>query len=330
MHQETQSNVTTRNVKSAQVSESVIRSCSVKDILKSKNSVPFSSRNGWHELQRSDDALRLTCAHLMQGTTPSRKCTKISDFKRYLQYARISKDSLLVVPSYYDDLRRVKEIETPNNEIAFVHQYDPSLPQVFPRIKELTSRLSSCRELRSIFGDTRIINSQREPQSLGRLLQHSKFEETALTESGTSVGVKRCGMRGCGCCDDILEVSSFHFQNSGINFEIKTPMNCTVRNVIYVLQCKRCSQTYIGETVNFRSRMSGHKTSSKDPDSAAEVGAHLNRCGGGFWKLPLFKVKVENKIARLVVEHKLIKMLKPDLNRDTRNLLHLTVGAGNE
>ena len=77
-------------------------------------------------------------------------------------------------------------------------------------------------------------------------------------------------------------------------------------------------------------RMSGHKTSSKDPDSAAEVGAHLNRCGGGFWKLPLFKVKVENKIARLVVEHKLIKMLKPDLNRDTRNLLHLTVGAGNE
>ena len=229
-----------------------------------------------------------------------------------------------------DDLRRVKELETPNYEIAFVHQYDPSLPQVFPRIKELTSRLSSCRELRSIFGDTRIINSQREPQSLGRLLQHSKFEETALTESGTSVGVKRCGMRGCGCCDDILEVSSFHFQNSGINFEIKTPMNCTVRNVIYVLQCKRCSQTYIGETVNFRSRMSGHKTSSKDPDSAAEVGAHLNRCGGGFWKLPLFKVKVENKIARLVVEHKLIKMLKPDLNRDTRNLLHLTVGAGNE
>ena len=144
------------------------------------------------------------------------------------------------------------------------------------------------------------------------------------------MGVKRCGIKGCGCCEDILEVSSFYFQNSGINFEIKTPMNCTVRNVIYVLQCKLCSQTYIGKTVNFRSRMSSHKTSSRDPDSAMEVGSHLYRCGEGFWKLPLFKVKVENKIARLVIENKLIKMLKPDLNRDTRNLLNLKIREGNE
>ena len=229
-----------------------------------------------------------------------------------------------------DDLRKTKEKNIVNNEIPFVHQYDPSLPQLFPTIKELTSRLFSCRELKPIFGETRIINSQREPPSLGRMLQHSKFEENSIASNDSGIGVTKCGMRGCGCCADILEVSSFYFANSGINFEIKTPMNCTARNIIYVLQCKACYQTYIGETVNFRDRMSAHKTSSKDWDTAMEVGYHLNRCGKGFWRLPIFKVKVENKIARLVYEHKLIKMLKPDLNRDTRNLLHLSIGTGEQ
>ena len=104
-------------------------------------------------------------------------------------------------------------------------------------------------------------------------------------------------------------------------------MDCTVRNVIYMIQCKGCSQTYIGETVNFRNRMSSHKSNSVDPYSSMEVSSHLYKCGGGFWKLPIFKVNVENKIARLVIESNLIKKLKPDLNRDQRNLLHLSVGS---
>ena len=135
-------------------------------------------------------------------------------------------------------------------------------------------------------------------------------------------GVNKCG-RGCGCCEDILEVKSFYFRNSGITFEIKTPMDCTVRNLVYVIQCKGCGYTYIGETVNFRHRMSSHKSNSGQKDAVMEVNRHLYTCGKGFWKCPIFKVKEENKISRLVFEDKWIKLLKPDLNRDQRNLLHL-------
>ena len=223
-----------------------------------------------------------------------------------------------------EDLRKLKVKDDFSNEIPFVHQYDPTLPQIFPRIKELTSRLFSSRELKPIFGNFRIIDSQREPPSIGSLLQNSRFDENPSSNSG---GVKKCGIKGCGCCEDILEVSSFYFNCSSIHFKIKAPMDCTVRNVIYMIQCKRCSQTYIGETVNFRNRMSSHKTNSADSYcSIQEVSSHLYKCGGGFWKLPIFKVNVENKIARLVIENNLIKKLKPDLNRDQRNLLHLSIG----
>ena len=108
-------------------------------------------------------------------------------------------------------------------------------------------------------------------------------------------GVKKCGMIGCGCCEDILEVKSFYFRNSGITFEIKTPMNCTARNLVYVIQCKGCGYTYIGETVNFRHRMSAHKSNSASPANAVrEVSRHLYTCGKGFWRCPLYKVKEES------------------------------------
>ena len=54
-----------------------------------------------------------------------------------------------------------------------------------------------------------------------------------------------------------------------------------------------------------------------------EVDRHLRGCGRGFSSCPLFKVKEENKISRLVMEDIFIKMAKPDLNKDARNLLHL-------
>ena len=80
-----------------ELADSVVRSCTVGDVLNSDTAVPYSSRSGWHELQYTCDSLRRACAHLRQGTTPSKKCTKIKDVKRYLQVAKISRDGLLIV-----------------------------------------------------------------------------------------------------------------------------------------------------------------------------------------------------------------------------------------
>ena len=69
-------------------------------------------------------------------------------------------------------------------------------------------------------------------------------------------------------------------------------MDCTVRNLVYVMQCKNCGHTYIGETVNFRHRMSKHKSDSASLTQAVmDVSRHIYDCGKGFWKCPIFKVK---------------------------------------
>ena len=158
--------------------------------------------------------------------------------------------------------------------------------------------------------------------SLGRLLHRPKFDESNQAEG--KPGSHKCNLRGCRLCEDMLETDSFYFRNAGINFQIKYSMSCTTRNLIYAIICKKCGHSYIGETTNLRSRMTKHRTDSKALDNASqEVSLHLYNCGKGFHALPIFKLREENKIARLVKEAHLIKLLKPDLNKDQRNILLL-------
>ena len=221
-----------------------------------------------------------------------------------------------------NELRKLKVRNEADNILAFVHNFDPTLPQIALEVKNIISRIFSSRELRPIFGGTRVVGSQREPLSLGRLLQHSRFDENPTTEN--KPGVTRCGQQNCKSCLNILEVDEIYFRNSNIKFQIRAKMDCTVKNVIYVLICKSCESNYIGETVNLRDRMNSHRSkSTSETDAIAEVSRHLYNCGQGFWMAPIFKMREENKIARLVKEDHLIKLLKPNLNADTRNLLHL-------
>ena len=126
----------------ADTSESVIRACSVKDVLESSMPVPFCSRSGWQELQVSDDSLRRTCAHLRQGTKPSKKDTKIRDVKRYLQVARISNDGLIVTEQHVPGVGKREKIIIPRQylgglleclHLKLEHPTKSQLRQVFCR-----------------------------------------------------------------------------------------------------------------------------------------------------------------------------------------------------
>ena len=222
------------------------------------------------------------------------------------------------------DLRKPKDKSPDDGVIAFVHTYDPVHSELLWKIKDLVSRLYTSTECKSIFMGTRIIDSRRQPSNLLRLLQRSRFDESRGTAWDS--GVTKCGARNCKLCSEIMETDRVFFSNAGCSFRIKTKMDCTVRNVIYALFCGGCAQSYIGETVCLRDRANSHRSNSHSETRAVmEVSRHLYECGQGFKMIPIVKVKEDCKILRLVIEGGLIKLLKPDLNADQRNLLHLRV-----
>ena len=132
-------------------------------------------------------------------------------------------------------------------------------------------------------------------------------------------------------CDQIMETDKVFFRNVGFYLRIGAKMDCTVRNVIYALFCNGCGKSYVGESVCFRDRINTHRSNSSPnrdavkmaDESVMEVSRHFYECGQGFRACPIFKVREECKMLRLVVEDYLIKLLKPDLNAPRRNILHL-------
>lgn len=81
----------------SQEMDSVVRSISTSDILEGNARLPFTSRSAWLGLQSDCSDLRRTCAHLRQGTRPSKKITNARDVKRYLNVSSLSADGLVVV-----------------------------------------------------------------------------------------------------------------------------------------------------------------------------------------------------------------------------------------
>jgi len=82
-----------------ELSDSVVRSVSIQDLMAGRAKIPYLSRSAWHASQQECPALRRTHAHLKSGTRPSRKATDVKDVKRYINVATIARDGLIVVKS---------------------------------------------------------------------------------------------------------------------------------------------------------------------------------------------------------------------------------------
>ena len=76
---------------------SIVHGISTQEVLDNTKCLPFTSRPAWFSVQNECPNLQLICAHLKQGTRPSKKLTNIREVKRYLNVTSISTDGLVVV-----------------------------------------------------------------------------------------------------------------------------------------------------------------------------------------------------------------------------------------
>ena len=86
---------------------------STQEVLDNTKHLLFPSRPAWFSVQNECPDLRHVCAHLKQGTRPSKKLTNIRDVKRYLNVTSISKDGLLVVQHQQPLSRPIELIVVP-------------------------------------------------------------------------------------------------------------------------------------------------------------------------------------------------------------------------
>lgn len=69
-----------------------------------------------------------------------------------------------------------------------------------------------------------------------------------------------CGNSRCATCHYMVSTNTFRSKHTDQNFHIRGSVNCCTPMVVYLVECKKCSEQYVGSCFNFRSRMSGHRS----------------------------------------------------------------------
>ena len=160
--------------------------------------------------------------------------------------------------------------------------YNPALPNIYKVLRHKQPILHSTERLHEIFKETPVVAYRRSP-NLRDILVRAKLQSPATAiQPNHSFGTFRCKSKhGCLTCPHIDNArTNYTFNNTGEVREIKQQMTCKSKNLIYMIERKRCKKQHIGETKRtLRERFTEHRHATNNPSHAyasAAVPTHLN------------------------------------------------------
>ena len=132
--------------------------------------------------------------------------------------------------------------------------------------KSLQTRKYSKRFLRNI-----------KTQTL-RFIDRMKAQVEQDIPGPSDAGSSMCNGTKCQTCQDIEECHNFEGQDPNIHYPILSKLNCSSRNIIYLVTCTLCDSQYVGQTQNsLRERWARHKHDVLQMDSTNALVKHLQR-----------------------------------------------------
>ena len=199
-----------------------------------------------------------------------------------------------------------------NSQTPYVTTFNPHNPEIYPEIFKNKSLLSRDNRLKSIFKNISFLKSKRQPPSLKKLLTKAKF----TNKQEHTPKVTKCKEPRCGLCKYIREECSYNF--NGKIFNVNSDMTCTVKNVIYVIECRGCNKYYIGETNNLRKRTTLHNQHIRHENlRMIPLSGHIASCSRNdpqYFMFPFYKMKTDSIIDRKEKKKYFIQKYKPELN----------------
>ena len=117
----------------------------------------------------------------------------------------------------------------------------------------------------------------RRPKNLRDLLVKAKLKPAGLQPAG---GSSPCGTRRCLTCSHIQTGIAFRSATMNQAFNVQATATCKTRNVIYLIDCRKCRKQYVGETQNpLHIHLNGHRNDIAHKRTEKPVASHFNSPG---------------------------------------------------
>ena len=285
--------------------------------------LPFGSCHPRHTKQNIPYSLARMICTIVED--PIRKLYRLEELRSWLLKSGYRNE---IIDSKFDMLKNIdtsilrqKVVREKEQQIVFVQTRNPLNPNVFNRLRDFVDLLKTNERFSLLFEKVKIIKTEKQPQNLGNLLQHSYFGTKKFDH-----GVKKCGATPCITCRYIEEGDTVYFPHVDTHFKIKHKFNCDSGHLIYKIRCKGCNMDipgcngyYIGRTVCLRERLAHHRFLVFNKNYRLQhLHKHIFSCAGHleipFTIMPFFKVKRETISEMQVVEDHFREKFKPDLN----------------
>ena len=129
---------------------------------------------------------------------------------------------------------------------------------------------------------TKLIVSCRQPKNLKKRLTQARFISEKIPNTKT-----KCGETRCGTCKLLITGNSIKLRNNKV-WQIKSPMNCKSREVIYIVVCSKYENLYVDQTEHLRKRITLHKEQinhAYEEYRSLSVSKHIEICSGDDFKI---------------------------------------------
>ena len=179
-----------------------------------------------------------------------------------------------------DQLLKPKLQKDENKRPVFAVLYDPRLPSIQPiqakHWRAMTSR--DCR-LKEVFPAPPLTAFKRQRNLRDHLIRAKIPENRNPYPQRASKGMFKCHKSWCNACPFIKEGKNIKMKNRK-PWNINKKVNCNSMNIVYVIECDKCEEKYVGETKRtLRKRLAEHRGYVLNKQLDIATGAHYNSPG---------------------------------------------------
>ena len=196
------------------------------------------------------------------------------DYKTGLIDAAIDKARKV---SRSEALKRVKKSSTTQRPV-FAITYDPRLPSIAGIMSKHWRTMTKDPHLAETFPQPPLV-AYRRPKNIRDKLIRSKVPAPAPVRPKRKLnGMTKCNRSPI--CPFVKVKKAVKSTASRTIVDINMPVNCQTKNVIYCIECNKCTMQYIGETDrSLQTRFSEHRGYVTNKMLRKATGNHFNQPG---------------------------------------------------
>ena len=135
-----------------------------------------------------------------------------------------------------------------SDRAPFVITFNPALPNGSSIVRKHINILQSSAPCKETFSCPPALAYKRSP-NLRDLLVRTKLRNRTKRQDKAPSGIYKCNHPRCLTCPFLQEgQNKYTFSATKKERHINDTLNCKSKNLIYLIECKKCAKQYIGET----------------------------------------------------------------------------------